>query len=74
MQKLTYSLATGFAAVALLLAAPAAHAQTTGFLSASTEEVASIRSENTSVTESPAEAVRNLSTPAEFTTDAYYDD
>jgi hypothetical protein len=74
MQKLTYSLATGFAAVALLLTAPAAHAQTTGFLAASTEEVASIRSTNTNVTESPTEAMRNLSAPAEFTTDAYYDD
>jgi len=74
MQKLTYSFATGFAAVALLLAAPAAHAQTTAFLSASTAEVASISPLNTNMTESPAEAVRNLSTPAEFTTDAYYDD
>lgn len=74
MQKLTTSFAAGFAAVALLLAAPAAHAQATGFLSAFTEEVASIRPTNTSVTESPAEAVRNLSAPAEFTTDAYYDD
>jgi hypothetical protein len=64
MQKFTLSFAAGFAAVALLLAAPAAHAQTTAFAAASTEEVASIR----------PEAVRNLSAPAEFTTDAYYDD
>jgi hypothetical protein len=68
MQKLTLSFAAGFAAVALLLAAPAAHAQTTAFATASTEEVASIRPE------APAEAARNLSAPAEFTTDAYYDD
>jgi hypothetical protein len=68
MQKLTLSFAAGFAAIALLLAAPAAHAQTTAFATASTEEVASIRPE------APAEAARNLSAPAEFTTDAYYDD
>jgi hypothetical protein len=68
MQKLTFSFAAGFAAIALLLAAPAAHAQTTAFATASTEEVASIRPE------APAEAARNLSAPAEFTTDAYYDD
>jgi len=70
MQKLTFSFAAGFAAIALLVAAPAAHAQTTAFATASTEEVASIRPASTSVTE----AVRNLSAPAEFTTDAYYDD
>ncbi|HET9504425.1 MAG TPA: hypothetical protein VFO93_12860 [Hymenobacter sp.] len=64
MQKLTRS----FAAVALLLAASAAHAQTTAF--ASTEEVASTRPTATSA----PEAARNLSAPAEFTTDAYYDD
>ena len=68
MQKLTLSFAAGFAAVALLLAAPAAHAQTTAFATASTEEVAGIRPE------APAEAARNLSAPAEFTSDAYYDD
>jgi hypothetical protein len=68
MQKLTRFLTAGFAAVALLLAAPAAHAQTTAFAAASTEEVASNRPD------APAEAVRNLSAPAEFTTDAYYDD
>jgi hypothetical protein len=68
MQKFTLSLAAGFAAVALLLAAPAAHAQTTAFATASTAEVASIRPD------ASAEAVRNLSAPAEFTTDAYYDD
>lgn len=68
MQKFTLSFATAFAAVALLLATPAAHAQSTAFATASTEEVAS-------VTEAPAEAVRNLSAPAdEVTTDAYYDD
>lgn len=65
MQKLTHFLTAGFAAVALLLAAPAAHAQTTAFATASAEDVASIR---------PDEAVRNLSAPAEFTSDAYYDD
>jgi hypothetical protein len=68
MLKPTHFLAAGFAAVALLLAAPAAHAQTTAFAAASTEEVASIRPD------ASAEAVRNLSAPAEFTTDAYYDD
>jgi hypothetical protein len=68
MLKPTHFLAAGFAAVALLLAAPAAHAQTTAFAAASTEEVALNRPDV------PAEAVRNLSAPAEFTTDAYYDD
>ena len=68
MLKPTHFLAAGFAAVALLLAAPAAHAQTTAFAAASTEEVANIRPD------ASAEAVRNLSAPAEFTTDAYYDD
>jgi predicted outer membrane protein len=67
MLKPTHFLAAG-AAVALLLAAPVAHAQTTAFAAASTEEVASIRPD------ASAEAVRNLSAPAEFTTDAYYDD
>lgn len=65
MLKSTRFLAAGFTAVALLLAAPAAHAQTTAFATATTEEVASNR---------PDEAVRNLSAPAEFTSDAYYDD
>ena len=74
MQKLTYSFATAFAALAVLLAAPAAQAQTTASMAASTEEVAGISLANTRVTESPAEAVRNLSAPAEFTNDAYYDD
>ena len=60
--------------MAVLLAAPAAQAQTTASTAASTEEVAGISLPNTRVTESPAEAVRNLSAPAEFTTDAYYDD
>ncbi len=64
MQKITHFLAAGFAASALLLAAPAAHAQTTAFAAATAEEVAGNR----------PETVRNLSAPAEFTTDAYYDD
>jgi hypothetical protein len=64
MQKITHFLAAGFAASALLLAAPAAHAQTTAFAAATAEEVAGSR----------PETVRNLSAPAEFTTDAYYDD
>jgi hypothetical protein len=64
MQKITHFLTAGFAAGALLLAAPAAHAQTTAFAAATAEEVASAR----------PETVRNLSAPAEFTTDAYYDD
>jgi hypothetical protein len=68
MLKPTHFLAAGFTAVALLLTAPAAHAQTTAFAAASTEEVASNRPD------ASAEAVRNLSAPAEFTTDAYYDD
>jgi hypothetical protein len=75
MQKLTYSFATAFVAMAVLLAASAAHAQNTAFMTASTEEVASIRPTTSGVTESPAEAVRNLSAPAdEVTNDAYYDD
>jgi hypothetical protein len=74
MQKLIYSFTTAFAAMALLLAAPAAHAQTTALMNASTEEVASISPTNTNVTDSPAEAVRNISAPTEFAADAYYDD
>jgi hypothetical protein len=74
MQKFTHSLAAGFAAVALLLAAPAARAQTTAFATASAEEVVSISPSNAGAAEAPAEVVRNLSAPAEFTTDAYYDD
>ncbi len=64
MQKITHFLTAGFATGALLLAAPAAYAQTTAFAAATAEEVASAR----------PETVRNLSAPAEFATDAYYDD
>jgi len=75
MQKYTLPFATAFATAALLLAAPSAHAQNTAFATASTEEVASIRPTITTVTETPAEAARNLSAPAdEVTADAYYDD
>ena len=65
MLKPTHFLAAGFATVALLLGAPAAHAQTTAFAAATTEEAASRH---------PDEAMHNLSAPAEFTSDAYYDD
>jgi len=75
MQNFTLPFATAFAAAALLLAAPGAHAQNTAFATASTEEVASIRPTTSRVPEMPAEAVRNLSAPDdEVTADAYYDD
>ncbi len=79
MPNFTFSFAAGVAAVALLLAAPAAQAQSTGFMTAdsrsSSSEVASISSTNASVSEAPAEATRNLSAPAdEATTTAYYND
>jgi len=74
MQKFTLSFATAFAA-ALLLAAPAAHAQTTAFATAPTQEVASIRTANTGVNDAPTETMRNLSAPAEeVAAEAYYDD
>jgi hypothetical protein len=79
MQNFTLSFAAGFAAFALLLAAPGAHAQSTGFMTVglrtSSSDVASIRTLNTNVTEAPGEAVRNLSAPAdEATTAVYYND
>jgi hypothetical protein len=79
MQNFTLSFAAGFAAAALLLVAPSAHAQNTGFMTAglrtSSSDIASIRTLNTNVTEAPSEAVRNLSAPAdEATTAVYYND
>ncbi|MGI4863615.1 MAG: hypothetical protein ACRYFZ_06795 [Janthinobacterium lividum] len=79
MHNFTLSFAAGLAAVALLFAAPAAHAQSTGFMTAdlrsSSSEVASVRTANTNVSESPAEAVQNLSAHAdEATNAAYYND
>jgi hypothetical protein len=70
MQKSTL-IATAFAAVTLLLAAPAARAQNTAFATASLEELAGSRG----AADAPAETVRNLSAPADETAaDAYYDD
>ena len=79
MHNFTFSFAAGLAAVALLFAASAAHAQSTGFMTtdlrSSSSEVASVRTANTNVSESPAEAVQNLSAPAdEATTANYYND
>ncbi|RZK40805.1 MAG: hypothetical protein EOO61_06305 [Hymenobacter sp.] len=80
MRNFTSSFAAGFAAVALLLAAPTAHAQSPGFLTAglrtvSTGEMASMRTLDTNGGKSPSEMVRNLSTPAdEAATSAYYND
>ncbi len=75
MQKSTRFFTTAFAAVALLLVAPAARAQTTAFAAASLEEVASVRPATSGAGEAPAETVRNLSAPAEeAATAAYYND
>ncbi|RYE90550.1 MAG: hypothetical protein EOO37_02700 [Cytophagaceae bacterium] len=79
MPNFTFSFASGVAAVALLLAAPAAHAQSTGFMTAdsrnSSSAVASISPASASRSESPAEATRNLSAPAdEAATANYYND
>lgn len=79
MHNFTFSFAAGVAATALLLVAPAAQAQTTGFVAAelrpSSSEVASVSNVNASATEALSEVVRNLSAPAdEATAAAYYND
>ena len=75
MHNFTFSFAAGLAAVALLFAAPNAHAQSTGFMTAdlrsSSQEVASIQPAAVSA----PEVVQNLSAPAdEATTASYYND
>jgi len=79
MHNFTVSCAAGLAAVALLFAAPAAHAQSTGLLTADarseSSEVTSVRTANAGVTESPAEAGHHLSAPADEVMAAnYYND
>ncbi len=79
MPNFTFSYAAGLAAVALLLLAPAAHAQNSAFAttdsrtSALSSEVASISPVNASAT--PTEVVRHLSAPANEAINAtYYND
>ncbi len=75
MRNFTFSFAAGFAAVALLFATPAAHAQSTGFMTADLRSSSSAVASIQPATASATEEVRNLSAPAdEATTASYYND